>query len=215
MNDNLNAMDSAREILISDLRLACERDPSLKSLIKKIGHPEPRIRSASFGTLLDIIVSQQLSTKAAAAISKRLSGSCNGEITWRKILNRSDVQLKECGLSVQKVSYAKSLAMMLKNKELDLEELQRMDTDEVIATLMQIRGLGRWSAEIYAMFALKHRDIYPAGDLALRIALGRHFNLEDQPDEQTTREMSELWRPHRSAVSLLMWKFYGSTTLEK
>ena len=215
MNDNLNHNGSADQFLVSELGLATKLDPSLEPLINNIGYPEPRIRSASFETLLHIIVSQQLSTKAAAAISSRLSGSCNGEITWRKILNRSEAQLKACGLSIQKINYARSLALSLKNKELELDQLIHMDTDEVLSTLMKIKGFGRWSAEIYAMFALQHRDIYPAGDLALRIALGKHFGLGQEPDEATTRKMSELWQPHRSAVALLMWKFYGSTTLGK
>ena len=196
------------------LKKAGQLDPELNQLIERIGYPEPRSRSADFATLLQVITSQQLSTKVAAVIFGRVVRLCNGNVTYRKILNRSDQQLRDCGLSARKVEYAKSLAQAVKNKSLVIESLPSMSTDEVVATLSALRGFGRWSGEIFAMFALGHQDVYPADDLALQVAIQRYKNLSERPNAKLTREFSEVWSPYRTAVSLLMWKFYGAATLD-
>ncbi len=199
------------------LKQACNNaiglDPSLQTIVDACGYPEPRKRTPDFATLLQVIISQQLSTKAAAAIGNKVSRECRHAVTWRKVLNRSDETLRACGLSARKVEYAKGLAEMFQSKQLVMAELQAMDTESVIDTLVKIRGFGRWSGEIFAMFALGHRDVYPADDLALQIAVQRHLGLNDKPTGKQTAEIAERWSPFRSAVSLMMWKYYGATTL--
>lgn len=201
------------------LKRACNNaikiDPRLKEVINACGYPEPRKRSADFATLLQVIISQQLSTKAAAAIGAKVSRECQNTVTWRKILNRSDETLRACGLSARKVEYAKGLAEMFRSKQLDMTELQKMDPDSVIGKLIQIRGFGRWSGEIFSMFALGHPDIYPADDLALQIAVQRYLGLEEKPNGKQTAEIAMRWSPYRSAVSLMMWKYYGAATLSE
>lgn len=197
-----------------ELRRAARLDPGLQRLIDALGYPEPRARAPGFATLLRIIVSQQLSTGVAAAIWRRIERLCRAPVTHRKILNRSGAQLRQCGLSRQKVAYAHELAQMVRQKAIDLENLQRLDTEAVIAELLTIRGIGRWSAEIYAMFALGHNDIFPAGDLALQVAVQRYASLATRPDAKTTAALAEHWSPHRTCVALLMWKYYGATTLD-
>jgi len=194
---------------------AIEIDPQLKEVIAVCGYPEPRKRSPDFATLLQVIISQQLSTKAAAAIGAKVSRECRNAVTWRKILNRSDETLRACGLSARKVEYAKGLAEMFRTKQLNLAELQKMNTEAVIAKLVQIRGFGRWSGEIFSMFALGHPDVYPADDLALQIAVQRYLGLAEKPDGKQTAEIAMRWSPYRSAVSLMMWKFYGAATLSE
>lgn len=196
------------------LRLAGERDPGIKSLIAVIGYPEPRKRNADFETLLQVIVSQQISTHAAAAVFDRLRRHCRGQVTWRKILNRDLDTLRECGLSYRKAEYAHGLASMFQTRQLDLESMRRSDSETVISRLTEIRGFGRWSAEIFAMFALQHPDIFPADDLALRIAVQRFLKLNARPTGRETMKLAARWSPCRSAVALLMWKYYGSTTLD-
>ena len=207
------ARELARE-LEQELEQAASLDPGLRRLLDALGYPEPRARQPGFATLLRIIVSQQLSTGVAAAIWGRVERLCRGRVTYRKILNRESDQLRQCGLSPQKVEYAHGLARMIMGKTLDLEAVGGLDAESTIAELLKVRGIGRWSAEIYAMFALGHSDIFPAGDLALQVAVQRYESLGERPDAKKTEALAKKWSPHRTSVALLMWKYYGSTTLE-
>ena len=197
-----------------ELRRAVLLDPGLQRLIDALGWPDPRWREAGFSTLLRIIVSQQLSTGVAAVIWERLERVCRGSVTHRKILNRSADQLRQCGLSRQKVAYSRELAQSILQKTLNLDTLNHLDADAAMAELVKIRGIGRWSAEIYAMFALNQLDIFPAGDLALQVAVQRYGSLGQRPDARQTAKLAKKWSPHRTGVALLMWKYYGATTLD-
>jgi len=208
-----NITSADRQSLRRQLKRAASSDPGLLEVIQQVGYPEPRKRSAEFATLLQVITSQQLSTRAAAAINTKISKCCAGNVTWRKVLNRSDQQLRDCGLSWRKVEYTKGLAEMFRNGELNLDQMHEMNSEQAIEELLKVRGFGRWSGEIFAMFALGHTDIYPADDLALQVAVQRYLGLAAKPTGKETMLIAERWSPYRSAVSLLMWKFYGSTTL--
>ncbi len=200
--------------LQAELQRAAALDPGLIPLLDALGYPAPRVRPPGFATLLRVIVSQQLSTRVAAVIWARLETLCRGSITHRKILNRDGQQLRQCGLSRQKVEYTHGLARMIAHKTIDLEAIGRLDAESAITELLAVRGIGRWSAEIYAMFALGHDDIFPAGDLALQVAVQRYASLGERPNTQQTATLAKKWSPHRSSVALLMWKYYGATTLE-
>ena len=197
-----------------ELESAARLDPGLRKLLNALGCPAPRARPPGFETLLLTIVSQQLSTGAAAAIWRKLEKSCRGRVTHRKIRNRNDAQLRACGLSAQKIGYARGLANMVAAREINLDALAKMESEAVIAELVRVRGIGRWSAEIYAMFALGRADIFPAGDLALQVAVGRYLSLPERPGAKQTAALAERWSPHRSSVALLMWKYYGAATLD-
>ena len=192
---------------------AASLDPGIGALVARIGHPEARVREPGFGTLMQIIISQQVSTRSAAAVWRRLVQSCRGTVTWRKILNRGEAGLRACGLSRQKIDYALGLADMIRRGELDLPALHRLDTQGVIGELTRVRGFGRWSGQIYAMFALGHRDVFPEDDLGLQLALQRHLGLTDRPTGRETAAIAERWSPYRSAVAMLMWKYHGRGTL--
>jgi len=205
---------TSRRQVARELQQAALLDPGLQRLIDALGCPEPRVREPGFATLLSIIVSQQLSTGGAAAIWRRLERLCGGPVTHRRILGRDDAQLRQCGLSRQKVEYIRGLARMVADRDLDLDAVREFGAEAAIAELLKVRGIGRWSAEIYAMFALGHRDIFPSGDLALRVAVQRYASLGARPDAGTTAALAEKWSPHRSSVALLMWKYYGTTALD-
>ncbi len=197
--------------LRSELAKAAMLDPKLTEIIQQVGYPQARTSDADFSTLAKIINSQQLSTQSAAAIWGRLESLCNGKVTHTKILNRGEACLLQCGLSRQKTHYILGMAQMVQSGELCLPDLMAAPDEAVIEQLVKIKGIGLWSAEIFAMFALGRRDFYPAGDLALRVAIQRYGQYPEKITEKQTREFAQRWSPHRSAVALLMWQYYGST----
>jgi DNA-3-methyladenine glycosylase II len=200
-------------IVESALNNICHADPGLARVIRLVGYPEPRTRIPGFATLVEIINAQQLSTSAAATIWNRLKKLNGGVITPRKIRNRTEDQIRRCGLSVRKIDYIKGLAERVLSNELQLDKLSSLSDHEAIAELVKVRGIGQWSAEIYMIFALGRQDIFPANDLALQVAVQRYKNLSSRPSVKQTREISEMWSPYRSAAALLMWKYYGAATL--
>jgi len=206
-------MNQSQSELNQQLDSAATLDSKLAAVIRKHGYPEPRPRSHGFETMLRIIVSQQLSTTVAASIWARVETLCDNQVSATKVLSTDEDALRACGLSWQKVGYAKALAERIDSGVLDPLALIDMPTAEAIKTLTEIKGYGVWSAEIYTMFALGHPDIFPAGDLALQVAIQRLDGLSDKPTEKQTREISTRWSPHQSAVALLMWHYYGATTL--
>ncbi len=206
-------MPQSQHAFNQQLDAAAILDIKIKNVLDEHGYPEPRSRIHGFETMLRIIVSQQLSTKVAAVIWGRVETLCNDEVTARAVLALSEEALRECGLSWQKVGYAKGLAERINSGVLSPEALIDMSTDDAISALTEIKGYGVWSAEIYAMFALGRPDIFPAGDLALQIAVQRLEALDEKPGEKQTREIARRWSPHQSAVAVLMWHYYGATTL--
>lgn len=199
--------------LNKQLDAAGKLDAKIRAVIKAHGYPEPRPRAHGFTTMLRIIVSQQLSTTVAATIWGRLESLCNDDVSAQAILAQQEDALRKCGLSRQKVGYATALAERIISGQLRPEALSGMPGDEAIKVLTEIKGYGVWSAEIYTMFALGRPDIFPAGDLALQVAVGRLEDLPEKPSEKQTREIAKRWSPYQSAVALLMWRYYGAATL--
>jgi DNA-3-methyladenine glycosylase II len=130
----------------------------------------------------------------------------------RKLLAATDEELRAAGMSRQKSGYIRSLAELVLSGELDLDNLPA-DDEEAIALLTKIKGIGRWSAEIYLLFAEGRADVWPAGDLAVQIEIGRLLGLSDKPTEKQLREFAESWRPYRGAAAVLAWHSYNSTVL--
>ena len=196
------------------LDAACNLDPGLSVVLKLTGYPELYPRPPGFATLARIINAQQLSTVAAGAIWQRLEKSCDGEVTPEKILDGAPHELRECGLSARKTEYITGLSEMLVSGELALPALDSMSDEEMVSVLVKVKGIGRWSAEIYGLFALGRKDLFPASDLALQVAVQKYAGMSDRPDEKKTRTIAQRWSPYRSAVATLMWKFYGTATLD-
>ena len=187
-------------------------EPRIAKVISDLGLPEPRIRPRGYETLLRTIVGQQVSVKAAAAVWNKLEAARGDLTNPDSVLSASFDELRACGLSRQKQGYARSLAELVKSGELDLHNLP-VDDEEAIALLTQVKGIGRWSAEIYLLFAEGRLDIWPAGDLAIQIAVGRILGMDARPTEKETRLLAESWRPHRGAAAILAWHEYNISAI--
>ncbi|MEQ9661681.1 MAG: DNA-3-methyladenine glycosylase 2 family protein [Parasphingopyxis sp.] len=183
-------------------------EPAFADALEQAGYPEPRIRDRGYVTLLRTIVGQQVSVAAADAVWRRLDETLGNPSDPAKLLATSDEDLRAAGLSRQKQGYARSLAGLVASGELDLDALPE-DDEEAIAALTAVKGIGRWSAEIYLLFAEGRPDIWPAGDLAVQIAVGRLLGHEDRPSEKDVRLIAEPWRPHRGAAAIFAWHSYN------
>ena len=200
-------MGLSAEQLRTSLDTLAAAEPLIAVAVGRVGYPEPRIRDRGYETLLRTIVGQQVSVAAAASIWAKL-GAALGDLTSPEIVAAaSDDDLRAAGLSRQKVNYARSLADEIISGRLDLANLPA-DDEDAVAQLIRIKGIGRWSAEIYLLFAEGRPDIWPAGDLAVQIEVGRIMGHAERPSEKLTREIAEPWRPHRGAAAILAWHHY-------
>jgi DNA-3-methyladenine glycosylase II len=188
------------------------REKAFAAVLERHGHPEPRVSDRGATTLLRTIVGQQVSVAAARSMWAKLEAAYGAPPDLAKIEKATDEELRLAGLSRQKAGYARSLASLVLSGELDLDRLPA-DDEEAIALLTRIKGIGRWSAEIYLLFAEGRTDVWPAGDLAVQIEIGRLLGLEGKPTEKQLRELGEAWRPHRGAVAVLAWHSYNSAVL--
>jgi DNA-3-methyladenine glycosylase II len=179
-------------------------EPGFARVIEVHGRPEPRKSEPGVETLLRTFVGQQVSVAAARAMWAKLVARFGEPVDLAALLGATDEELREAGLSRQKASYARSCAGLVLAGELDLENLPA-DDEEAIHLLTRIKGIGRWSAEIYLLFAEGREDVWPAGDLAVQIAVGRLLGLDDRPSEKQLRTLAERWRPHRGAAAVLAW----------
>ena len=182
-------------------------DPAIAAALGGSGYPEPRVNERGYVTLLRTIIGQQVSLASARAIWNKLEAAIGSVTDPRAMAAAADETLRSAGLSRQKISYARSLAEEIVSGRLDLDNLPQ-DDEAAIAELIRIKGIGRWSAEIYLLFAEGRPDIWPAGDLAVQIAMGRILGLPDKPPERRLRELSEPWRPHRGSLAIFSWHYY-------
>ena len=185
------------------------REPRMREAIDRAGYPEPRIRDRGYATMLRAIIGQQVSVKAADSIWRKLVAAVGPITDPAALLRCSDEALRGAGLSRQKMLYARSLAAETAEGTLDFGALPA-DDEEAIAALSRVKGIGRWSAEIYLLFAEGRPDIWPAGDLAVQIETGRILGLSGKPTERITRDAAEPWRPYRGAAAVFMWHHYMS-----
>jgi DNA-3-methyladenine glycosylase II len=198
--------------LRASLDALAERDPLIAAALAHAGYPEPRENERGYTTLLRTIVGQQVSVASARAIWTKLEAALGRPEDPAAMTAATDEQLRAAGLSRQKMSYARSLAEEVTSGRLDLLNLPE-DDEEAIAELVRIKGIGRWSAEIYLLFSEGRPDVWPAGDLAVQIAMGRVLGMDEKPSEKHLRAVSEAWRPHRGALAILAWKHYKTAVL--
>ncbi|WP_375382694.1 DNA-3-methyladenine glycosylase family protein [uncultured Sphingomonas sp.] len=203
----LNAAD-----LTAGVDALCAREPAFAAALIRTGYPAPRISARGHATLLRTIVGQQVSVTSAAATFARLAALVGDPDDPAGIARATDDELRAAGLSRQKAGYARSLADEVTSGRLDLAALPA-DDEEAIAALVRVKGIGRWSAEIYLLFAEGRRDIWPAGDLAVQIEIGRILGHGSRPGEALTRAVAEAWRPHRGAAAIFAWHCYQTVVL--
>ena len=189
-----------------------DREPAFAKVIAQLGMPEPRNSKPGAETLLRTIVGQQVSVAAARSMWAKLEGAFGSPPDLAKLLAASDEELRAAGMSRQKSGYIRSLAELVLSGKLDLANLPA-DDEEAIALLTKIKGIGRWSAEIYLLFAEGRADVFPAGELAVLVEIGRLLGLPDKPTEKQLRELAEAWRPYRGAAAVLAWHSYNSAVL--
>lgn len=188
------------------------REPAFAKVLKTHGHPEPRSSPPGATTLLRTIVGQQVSVAAARSMWSKLEAAFGSPPELAKLLVATDEEMRAAGMSRQKAGYIRSLAGLVTSGELNLEDLPE-DNEEAIELLTKIKGIGRWSAEIYLLFAEGRRDVFPAGDLAVQVELGRLMGFDEKPTEKQLREIGERWKPHRGAAAVLAWHSYNSAVL--
>ncbi len=184
-------------------------EPGFARVLQTHGRPEPRISDRGIATLMRTIVGQQVSVAAARSMWSKLEGAYGDPPDLERILSASDEELRALGQSRQKAGYLRSLAGLVLSGELDLANLPA-DDEEAVALLTRIKGIGRWSAEIYLLFAEGRADVWPAGDLAVQIEVGRLLGMAERPSEKQLRALAEAWRPHRGAAAVLAWHSYNS-----
>ncbi len=195
-----------------DLDALAAIEPGMAKALKLAGYPEPRIRPRGYGTLMRTIVGQQVSVAAAASMWRKFEAFAGEDLDPEKILAAEFDTLRACGLSRQKQGYMRSLCELVVSGDLDFESLPA-DDEEAIAQLTRIKGIGRWSAEIYLLFAEGRGDIWPAGDLAVQAGLHKILGLDARPSEKQTRELAEGWRPYRGAAAIFTWHCYNNPAL--
>jgi DNA-3-methyladenine glycosylase II len=190
-----------------------ERDRDVARAVAQVGYPEPRNREPGFGALINIITGQQVSTFAAAAIRGRLVAAVD-PLTPEGFLAASDETLRAVGLSRRKIEFGRGIAEEMRAGRLDADTLSAASDDDVIAALTALRGLGRWSAEIYMLFALGRTDVWPAEDLAIQEALRRLKGLEARPARAQSEPIVEPWKPWRGVGALFLWHYYKGVPVD-
>ena len=194
---------TSQECISEGLVALNKLEPKFRQAINAIDEIPLRRTSGGFDRLLSTIVSQQLSVAAADAIWKKIELAGLNQIN--KIKKVSDQDLRQVGLSKQKVRYVRSLA----NAKINYDALKAMPTSEVVSELTQVSGVGNWTAEIYAMFSLGRADVFAPGDLALQEATRLLFNLPERPSEKELRAMAKEWSPWQAVAARLLWSYYN------
>ena len=183
------------------------RDRDLAAIFEQHGPPPLWSRPQGFSTLIKIILEQQVSLASAASVFARLRKNV---VPFRpvRMIELGEVHLKSLGLTRQKTTYCLHLAESLADKRLRLSQLSSMDDEQAKATLMEIKGLGAWSADIYLLMALRRPDIWPVNDLAIAVAVAKLRELKAKPNPIELTALAEAWRPYRSVAARMLWQYY-------
>jgi DNA-3-methyladenine glycosylase II len=185
-------------------------DPKLVPLIERFGSViQYRKRDEGFQALLRLIIEQQLSVKAANTILERVHAGV-GDVSPQALLSHDEDAMRGYGLSRPKIAYVKALAEAMHSGAFDTDALRDMDTESAATALVGLKGIGRWTAEVYLMFSEGRLDLFPVGDVALREAVGWLDGLPARPDERYCTERAKLWSPYRSVAAHLLWAYYGA-----
>lgn len=185
-----------------------KNDHRLAAIINRIGPCDPRHGTRGFTALVSSIIGQQLSRDAARAIRRRVTALFrSNEINPEGLGIIGDDELREAGLSVMKIGYLRDLAKKILTGKIDLQNLESMDDEDVITTLSRVRGIGRWTAEMYLMFSLERLDVFPIDDGSIRTAMMRIYNLPETNINTAAKSIAERWRPFRSIACWYLYAF--------
>ncbi|MEL0313818.1 MAG: DNA-3-methyladenine glycosylase 2 family protein [Halieaceae bacterium] len=186
-----------------------DRHKRVAMSLEHVGYPSERRQPHGFEPLARIVVGQQVSTKAAESIAEKLRLTLGGTISAEAVLSTETDTLRSAGLSGQKASYIQTLAEAVVTNTLDLEALPRLNDDDALKQLTALRGFGMWSAQMYLMFSLGRTDIWPSGDLAVRVGFGDLMGFDERLSIKDTDNLAAPFAPYRSALALLCWRYYG------
>ena len=196
---------------IDAVQYLCKVDSNLEKIIKIVGKYSINIRNDPFQSLVESIIYQQLAGKAANAIYNRFINYYNNkQITPTLILNSHNDNLKKVGLSNKKINYLKDLALHVYDGRINLEELPKMNDEEIINKLVNVKGIGRWTSEMFLIFSLGRQDILPVTDLGVRKAIQKVYSLSELPKPNIMMEIAKPWRPYRSIATWYLWKFLSN-----
>jgi DNA-3-methyladenine glycosylase II len=190
-------------------------DPVLARIIEQVGPYRPRHSTPNFENLARSIAYQQLHGKAAATIFGRLLTACDSCLTAEAVIKLTTDQMRACGFSQQKLSYLRDLAEKTLSGDIDFGTLPSMDDEEVIEHLTRVRGIGRWSAQMFLMFALKRPDVMPTVDLGINMAIKRAYRKRRLPKPAEVLKIAGPWRPHRTAACWYLWRSMDINTQEQ
>ena len=184
----------------------CQRDPKLNKLIKQIGSLEIELRTDYFASLVRSIVGQQISVRAATTIYQRLTNLLDGKISAEAILEKSPEQLREVGLTKRKVEYVKDLSDKVLRQEVNINQLDDYSDQEVLETLMKVKGIGQWTAEMFLILSLGRDDVLAIDDVGIQRAARWLYDLDKSNRREILIEKSPLWQPYRSVVTFYLWE---------
>lgn len=204
----MRRIDSERDVT-DGLAALVALDPRLAPIVAVAGPVPLRRRPAGFSGLARIVTAQQVSVAAATSIWARVEAIVGAEPDPRALADHSDEALRGAGLSAGKVRTLRAIAEACADG-LDLAAVADAGEEAAIAELVRIKGIGRWTAEIYLLFAAGHPDVWPAGDLALRTAVGEGLGLAERPDERAVREIATAWSPWRGVAARLFWAYHAA-----
>ena len=183
-----------------------KQDQRLAKIIDLVGDFEIKRRNNHFATLVEAIISQQLAGAAAGAIMRRFKKLYPRFPKPIQVLNTKDSKLRSVGLSKMKVGYLKDLAKKIESGDLKIRTLSKMGDEEIIAQLIQVKGIGRWTAEMFLIFSCGRLDVLPVGDLGLRKGVQLAFSLPELPKPKEVEEIGMRWKPYRSVATWYLWK---------
>ena len=190
-------------------------DPVMAALIERTGPYKPRYAPPTFENMARSIAYQQLHGKAAATIFGRLHAACNACLTPQSVLALTIEEMRACGLSKQKLSYIRDLAEKTISGDVNFEQLPQMDDEDVIEHLTRVKGIGRWSAQMFLMFALRRPDVMPTVDLGINMAIKRAYRKRKFPKPVQILKLAEPWRPYRSVACWYLWRSVDVKTQEE
>lgn len=183
-----------------------KNDPVLAEVIQKAGELEERKSENYFLDLIESIISQQLSIKAADTIWKRFQNLYTSEVTAEKVLRTEDQKIRDCGISWSKISYIKDLAKHTKESTIMFEKFDEMSDEQITTELVRVKGIGRWTAEMFLMFAMGRPDIFSYGDLGIRKGIMRLYKLKSEPTPIQAEKISDKWKPYRTYGCRYIWR---------
>jgi DNA-3-methyladenine glycosylase II len=207
-NPEIKVKPDRRARTLNALAALAEKEPRFARAIELCEYVIDRRRPTGFAHLCRIIVEQQVSVQAAATIWGRVLARVS-PFEPDELLRHPEAELLACGLSRPKLKYLREVAAVVRSGELDLEVLAKLPDDEVMHRLTAVKGVGRWTAEIYLMFSLDRPDVWPAHDVALQEAVKRLFNMRRRPDVKRMDKIASRWRPHRGVAAQLLWRYYS------